>query len=108
MELNVNTVETDQEVGENVSLCGSDVRKESADEDLASRELNSMLATHALLRQRLQLTGSPTAIRSLSALASTSPTSTPPSLQRASAMLFPRSRNGQDSLGEEDPVTLSS
>ena len=84
MQVNVDTVQSDQEVGEDVLLGLGDVGKEGGNEGSSVRELD---ISTARCKQMLLLTEALTGMSSLSALASTSPTSTPPSLPVSRALL---------------------
>lgn len=77
MQVNVNRVETDEEVAEDVLLGLGDGREQGGDDGLARGELRRQRAP---TRGLSQLTSAPTESSSFMAFASTSPTSTPPSL----------------------------
>lgn len=86
VEVDVDGVQSDEEVTQDILLGLRDVGQEGRDDVLSGREL---LMSFDLGRERIiQPTWDPTGINSFKALASTSPTSTPPSLAESQVPLL--------------------
>ena len=85
MEVNINRVQADKKIAEYILLGLRYVRKKSIFEIFARRKLmSSVFSFLPMAGCEPKLTLAPTAISSFNAFASTSPTSTPPSLRNVS------------------------